>query len=262
MTSRDYRFTRRPRWIAGHIIALVAIIVFVNMGLWQIRRLHEKQAFNKIVTSRTTQTAQSIDDLLAEYGQDQDALELRSVVAKGVYNVADEVILRSRSYNGLSGHHVLTPLELGDGRAIIVDRGWVPIDLDSPGRTEFLPPDGPVEVRGVLRKTEVRGSFGPVDPAEGLLSQISRVDIARLDQQTESELVPVYIELTAQEPPQSGELPVIVPLPQPSEGPHRGYAVQWFLFTGVVVVGYPILLRRTAETEAEASGHTGAEPSG
>jgi surfeit locus 1 family protein len=250
MTPRDYSFVRRPRWLAGHLLALLAIVVFVNMGLWQIRRLHERQAFNQILTTRTTAPAQTIDELLAEYGSDQDALELRSVVVDGEYNVTDEVILLAQSYNGLSGHHVLTPLELGDGRAVIVDRGWVPIDLDKPGETAFLPPSGPVEVHGVLRKTQVRGRFGPVDPANGLLSQIARVDIARLDQQTKSKLVPVYIELTAQDPAQPGELPAVVPLPQPSEGPHRGYAIQWFLFTAVVVVGYPILLRRTAESPA------------
>jgi surfeit locus 1 family protein len=136
---------------------------------------------------------------------------------------------------------------------VIVDRGWVPIDMDAPGQEGAAPPAGEVVVHGVLRKTEVRGRFGPTEAPEGLLEQIARVDIARLNEQTTSELLPVYIELTDQDPPQSVEYPVIVPLPQPTEGPHRGYAVQWFLFTVVVIVGYPILLRRTAET-AETGG--------
>lgn len=250
--TRDYRFMRRRKWVAGHLVALLAVVVFVNMGLWQLRRLAERQDFNARLTSRTTQAAQPLDQVLQEYGPDQDSLELRSVYATGEYNTAEEVVLLARSYEGISGHHVLTPLELGDGRAVIVDRGWVPIDLDSPDREEAAPPAGPVVVNGVLRKTETRGAFGPTDPAEGTLAQISRVDLDRLDQQTSSELVPVYIELTAQEPAQAGELPAIVPLPEPSEGPHRGYAVQWFLFTAVVLVGYPILLRRTAEQAGPA----------
>jgi surfeit locus 1 family protein len=248
--ARSYGFLRRPKWVAGHLLALVAVVVFINMGLWQLRRLAERQDFNELLTSRTTQEAQPLDAVLAEYGPGQDALELRSVTATGEYDTAEEVVLLAMSYEGISGHHVLTPLELGDGRAVIVDRGWVPIDLDTPGRPESAPPEGEVEVRGVLRKTQVRGRFGPVDPEEGPLETISRVDVARLDEQTTSDLIPVYIELTAQVPPQPDDLPVIVPLPQPSEGPHRSYAVQWFLFTAVVLIGYPILLRRTAEQGA------------
>lgn len=248
--GRDYSFVVSRKWIYGHIVALIAIVVFVNMGLWQIRRLHEKQAFNAILTSRTTVDPQPLDDVLREFGQDQDLLELRSVVVTGDYRQDEEIILRSQSFNGVSGHHVLTPLDLGDGRVIIIDRGWVPIDLDQPGRQEFAPPSGRVEIEGFLRKTEVRGSFGPVDPPQGMLAQIARVDIVRLGQQVDGELVPVYVQLAGQEPAQDGSLPAIVPLPQPSEGPHRGYAVQWFLFTAVVLVGYPILLRKTAETGA------------
>ena len=32
--------------------------------------------------------------------------------------------------------------------------------------------------------------------------------------------------------------------PELSEGPHLGYAVQWFIFTAIAVVGYPLVLRR------------------
>jgi surfeit locus 1 family protein len=248
--GRDYSFVVSRKWIYGHIVALVAIVIFVNMGLWQIRRLHEKQAFNAILTSRTAVDPQPLDEVLLAFGPDQDLLELRSVVVTGQYRPDEEIILRSQSFNGVSGHHVLTPLDLGDGRVIIIDRGWVPIDLDEPGRQEFATPPGQVAIEGFLRKAEVRGSFGPVDPPQGTLAQIARVDIARLGRQVDGELVPVYVQLAGQEPPQDGSLPAVVPLPQPSEGPHRGYAVQWFLFTAVVLVGYPILLRKTAETGA------------
>ena len=38
----------------------------------------------------------------------------------------------------------------------------------------------------------------------------------------------------------------VVPPPDLGEGPHLGYAVQWFLFAAVGLVGYPFLLRRRA----------------
>lgn len=252
--AHDWSFLRRPRWLLGHVIVLVALVVFVNMGLWQLRRLEERQQFNEILTTRTSETPRPLGEVLAEFGPDQDQLELRTVTVSGQYQVGEEVILRARSYNGLSGHHVLTPLDLGSGQAVLIDRGWVPIDFDQPGMSEFAPPAGTVRIDGVLRKTEVRGSFGPVDPTEGVLLQIARPNVERLDQQTTGSLAPVYIQLTAQTPAPS-EYPVIVPLPEPSEGPHRGYAVQWFLFAAVVVVGYPTLLLRTSEVAG--SVHSG-----
>ena len=90
----------------------------------------------------------------------------------------------------------------------------------------------------------MRGSFGPSIPADGVVTQVPRVDLERLDDQINADLLPVYIQLLKQNPAQAGEWPVLVPLPEPSEGSHRGYAVQWFLFAAVTVVSYPILLRR------------------
>ena len=66
-------------------------------------------------------------------------------------------------------------------------------------------------------------------------------------------LAPVYIQLLEQDPPPVTTYPALVALPEPSEGPHRGYAVQWFLFAAVTVVGYPILLRRTADNKGTAA---------
>lgn len=245
--SRDFGFVRRPIWLLGHVVVLAAVVVFIMMGFWQIRRLQERQDFNDLLSSRTTVAAAPLDSVLAEFAPSQEELELRFVIARGEYRPSEEIILLARSYNGLSGHHVLTPLDLGDGRAVVVDRGWVPIDLDQPSMAEFAPPPGPVDVYGVLRKTEERGSFGPSDALDGVLTQTIRVDLTRLDQQIEGELVPVYIQLQKENPASGLDHPSVVALPEPSEGPHRGYAVQWFLFAGVVAVGYPILLWRTAE---------------
>ncbi len=253
MTQRDLSFLRRPKWIVGHVIVIIAVVVFVSMGFWQLRRLADRQDFNTILTSRAVATAAPLDEVLETYGPSQDDLELRNVVVTGSYRSTEEIILLSKSFRGLSGHHVLTPLYLSDGSAVVVDRGWVPIDLDQPGLSEFAPPEGEVTIVGVLRKTQVRGSFGPVDPPDGVLDQIARVDVDRISQQTAGALAPVWIQLLEQTPVQPSDSPAIVELPEPSEGPHRGYAVQWFLFTAVVAVGYPTLLWRTSTSSETPS---------
>jgi surfeit locus 1 family protein len=238
-----YRFVVTRRWIAGHLIAVLAVIGFVNLGLWQLRRLDERRAFNATVATRTAADPVPFSDL-APLDDGGAELAWKRVVLEGRYRLDEEVLLQAQSLSGVSGHDVLTPLDVG-GVVVVVDRGWVPIDVAGPPVVGAEPSDVITKVEGVLRTTEVRGRFGPTDPATGTLERISRVDLARLDSQIDGPLFPMWVQLTGSQPA-AGDLPRPRPLPQLDDGPHLSYAVQWFLFAGVVVVGYPLLLRRTA----------------
>lgn len=245
MSSR-FAFTRRPWWLLGHVVAVIAIIVFVFLGFWQLRRHDERREFNELLEARLEAPAVPLEDLVAHYGEDGEALDLRRVEVTGPYLVADEVILRNRTQSGRSGHDVLTPIETTNGRAIIVNRGWVPIDVEGPPVVGAEPPAGPVVVTGIVRATQERGSFGPVDPATGRLDRIARVDVERLQQQIATDLYPFSIQLDNQSPAQEQGFPIPQPLPVAESGPHLSYAVQWFVFAAVVAIGYPILLWRTS----------------
>jgi cytochrome oxidase assembly protein ShyY1 len=113
-------------------------------------------------------------------------------------------------------------------------------------------PTGQVDVVGLVRKTEQRGSFGPKDPRTGTLTNLARVDVARVQKQVSERLDPVYVQLQSQDPA-GGTRPAPVDPPALDEGPHFSYAVQWFIFATVAIVGYPLILRRRArELELEA----------
>ena len=243
---RDYSFTRRPRWLVGHVVALLAIVLFVALGFWQLRRHDDRGATNSQIQAGMTAAVESLPVMVASAEGRFETLEYRRGSVTGRYATSDEVILRARSLNGQSGHHVLTPLVLADGTAVIVDRGWVPIDATGPPVEEALPPEGEVRVMGFVRLTQIRGRFGPTDPPTGRLDRIARVDLARLAQQLTYPVVPVFLQLTEQQPPQASRLPLVLPAPEIDAGPHLSYAVQWFVFAGVVLVSYPILLWRTA----------------
>jgi cytochrome oxidase assembly protein ShyY1 len=242
--ERNYRFALTPRWITGHAVAVTFAIVFVLLGMWQLRRHDERREFNAVVTTRLASDPVSLPalDLVAA---DPERVDWLPVTVTGSYQVDDEVLLVARTLRGRSGHDVLTPLHVGD-ITVIVDRGWVPIDAGDPPISGAEPPRGPVTVTGVLRTTQVRGTFGPTDPAEGPLDRISRVDVARLDEQTDKPLYPMWIQLTEQAPA-GAAFPEVQALPETDAGPHLSYAVQWFAFAGVIVVAYPLLMRRTAQ---------------
>jgi cytochrome oxidase assembly protein ShyY1 len=154
---------------------------------------------------------------------------------------------------------VLTPVVTDDGPAVVVNRGWVPLvddgndaDTDDDPRAAGATPDDDVVVVGRLRPTQQRGSIGPRDPDEGELAVLARVDLARLATQLPYDVAPLYVELEQQVPPQPGELPVPVELPDLDEGPHLSYAGQWFLFSALEVVGWVVLVRKSARRRVAA----------
>jgi cytochrome oxidase assembly protein ShyY1 len=75
---------------------------------------------------------------------------------------------------------------------------------------------------------------------------MARVDVARLQQQVPYALYPAYVQLTSSQPAQPGPEPEVLPEPVLDEGPHLSYAVQWFIFSLIAIVGYPLILRRSA----------------
>jgi cytochrome oxidase assembly protein ShyY1 len=245
---------RSPKWLVGHVIALAAVVAFVSLGFWQLRRLDERLTRNATVSERLDAEPAPLADLFGEFGEDGEALASRRAVATGTYLVDEEVRLSTRSYRGQPGHHLLTPLLLDDGRALLVDRGWVPLPFDDPPVAEATPPGGTVTVTGVLEPAQEPSMFGVRVP-EGETPYLGVPDLGRLQQQVDAELVPVWVQLQAQDPPNAGDLPVPAELPRLDEGPHRSYAGQWFLFAVVVAVGYPVLLRRQLRRP-----HGGAAP--
>jgi surfeit locus 1 family protein len=248
-----YRFLLKPRWILSHVLVLALVIVLVNLGFWQLHRLDQKRDFNALVESRTDLPAEPVDDVLpASAGfADADAVVYRTVTAEGTYVPDEEVIVRSRTYQSESGAWLLTPLRLDDGTAVLVNRGWVPVQAGIERKPEWAPPPGTVRVEGLLVATQVRGRFGAVDPEGERLETVARADVARLQQQVDEDLIPAVLQLDTQEPGQPGDFPVAIGPPELSEGPHLNYAGQWFIFATIAAVGYPLMLRRIAHSRAK-----------
>lgn len=228
----------------AHVVVVVVAIVFINLGLWQLSRLDERQLENTVGESRHLADPVPLEGLLLGAGADVDSLTYRRAIAEGVYQPDDEVLIRSQVYRGEAGFHVITPL-LNEGEAVLVNRGWIPLVLDDVPITQAPPPPGAVVVEGWLSGTKERGPLGPEDPFDGRLAALSRIDIDRIQQQVDYLLAPVVIN-----PSVDGEsgLPRAVAAPTfDDEGPHLAYAIQWFAFALIGVVGYFFLMRRTVQ---------------
>jgi surfeit locus 1 family protein len=263
----SWRFALRPKWILRHVAVVALVVVMVLLGFWQLRRLDEKRDYKALVAARQeVPVADVLDVVPADAGVRDAAVDrvlYRSVRAEGTYADEDTVVVENRTLNGASGAWVLTPLQLADGSAIVVNRGF--IGFDRSGAIDPPPaPAGPVAVEGLVFPSQERGRFGPQDPDEGDLPVLARVDLDRLEAQVDYEVLPAYVQLVESEPgedPVAAGDPSVVPLgpPEPEEGPHLSYAAQWFIFSTIAGGGYVLLLRKVARDQATEEAGAAAD---
>ena len=254
--ARLPRFVFTPRWIALFVFALVVTATCVRLGIWQLDRLGQRRELNDQIRSGLAATPSTLGDLSVEAG-DAGAFAYRRVEVSGTYDTQHEVLLYGRALDGRPGHHVLTPLvsDAGDDGApgtgaILVDRGWVPFELDVPPVPQAAPPTGPVTVAGYLVPVQHEDDAVIDRGPSGAVLTVRHADPAVLEDEAPYELWPLALQLRTQSPPQSGDLPTIVPPPELDEGPHLSYAIQWFTFATIAVVGYVVLVRREAKDRA------------
>jgi surfeit locus 1 family protein len=221
----------RGRQIGVVAVSLLIAAVCVRLGIWQLHRLHGREDVNAMLIARG---AEPPADIL---GVAPAALPYRHVTATGTYDPAHEVILSGRSLNDQPGNHVLTPLVLSDGAAVLVDRGWVPLDVDTPPVAGApAAPSGSVRIEGLALPPDAASDPAP-SPAPSITTRID-VGITGLPYR----LLPAYVLLDTQDPPQAS--PVPAPGPTFDNGPHLSYMLQWFAFATIALVGGAVLLVR------------------
>ena len=216
---------------------LLASAGFARLGIWQLSRLHQRRAANTV----TTAARAAPPAVLTAGSTGTDTLGEHYVVASGRYDHAHEILLRGEVLQGAPGVEVVTPLLLAKGGpAVLVNRGFLPAPDAVSAVTKGTEEPGPRTVRGLALPM---GST-PGEPVEhGGRTTWRRLDAGALRQRLPYAILPIYILQT----PDSSlpRFPRRLEAPAVDEGPHLGYAIQWFLFAGLaaafalLVVGRP-----------------------
>lgn len=235
------------RWIITTLVVIAGVGVLIRLGIWQLDRLEWRRAFNTRVTAQLS--AETIDlnvDLPVEALFD---MEYRDAVVRGTFDFSQEVLLRNQVWENRLGFHVLTPLRIeGTDWVVLVDRGWIPFEDAAAGARVKYQGQTETEVRGMIRRGQEKPDFGGVPdptlaPGETRLDAWNVVNLVRIQDQSGLKLLPVYL-LQAPEPAWV-EMPYrSLPEIEISEGPHFGYAMQWFTFAAILGLGYPFFVRR------------------
>jgi surfeit locus 1 family protein len=234
------------RWILATILVIIGMMVTARLGVWQLDRLEQRRAFNSRVQAQLDQAKLILNESTLD--ADLANMEYRSIMVVGEYDHSGEVALRNQAWGNQAGVHLLTPLKIeGTDEAILVDRGWVPTEDFVYGDWGQYAEPGILEVHGVVRASRSEPDFGNrTDSIPGSGERLEAWHFANVEgigQQLPYSLLPAYI----QQAPASTwtELPYRT---QPdldlSEGPHMGYAIQWFTFAAILGIGYPFFVRR------------------
>ncbi|MER8188099.1 SURF1 family protein [Kitasatospora sp. NPDC094015] len=259
-----YRFLLTPRWLGGTAVGLVAIVVCLLLGSWQLGRFEDRLGTHRELAGSATAAAAApaapLDSVLAG-AQARVSTETvgRTVRVTGEYDTAHQLLVPDRTVDGRAGYYVLTPLRTPDGRAVAVVRGWA---AGQPGSAPAVPaaPGGPVGVTGRLQAPENAGSGGAV--AGGLpTGQLGTIGPATLLNVLP---YPVYDGWLAADEPPAGLAAVPTVQPQGGGGlslrafQNLGYTLEWFVFAGFVVFMWFRLVRREAEAAEDRA--LGLEP--
>ena len=144
------------------IVSLLALLVLVGLGSWQLQRLQWK---NDLIASFESRAAAAPIAVPAADARLND-VEFRRLALVGSFQHDKEVFLTGRTYEGNAGFHIVTPFQLDDGRIILINRGWVSEDYRDPAKRVFSQITGPVKVAGILRRPAIKGYFVPENEPE------------------------------------------------------------------------------------------------
>jgi cytochrome oxidase assembly protein ShyY1 len=135
--------------------AMLLLVVLVagglaNLGCWQLRRGHEKQA---LIDGYERAMRATPIPLTRQLGATSPA-QWTPVQLRGSYVAERQLLLDNQSQGEQAGFDVWTPLRSDEGALVLVDRGWVPHGqrADIPA-----PPAGPLELHGLWRALPVPG---------------------------------------------------------------------------------------------------------
>jgi surfeit locus 1 family protein len=231
------------KWILTTVLVLVGAGICVGLGRWQLDRLAQRRVFNAHVNA-----VQAMAPLNLPANIDLTTMEWRAVRAVGNYDFAHQVGIRNQFNGDQYGYHLLTPMRLSDGESIVVDRGWIPAEGNStPANWRKYDQPGSVSISGVIRLEQTQPSFGSVadptlTPSQTGLDFWILVNLDRIQNQIPYPIEPVYVQ---QDPDPNKTDPPIPFQPQLdlTEGPHQDYALQWFSFAALLVLGYPFFIR-------------------
>ena len=146
-------------------LALPALALLIGLGTWQMQRKAWKEDLIAQITARVHQPPVALAELETRAA---GGLEYARVRVRGTFRHKSEQFLWEPDPRQGPGYHVYTPLQLNDGRLILVNRGYVTEAKKTPTTRSEGQITGTVEVVGLLREPVARAMFSPDRGSNGV----------------------------------------------------------------------------------------------
>lgn len=212
------------------MIAVALALLFTRLGFWQLDRLTWRRALNAEVAAHIAAPPVPVESL----PRDSAAMRYRRVTLRGHYDYANQVVLTQRIRGGSPGVHLLTPLRVaGRDTAYLINRGWV------------YSPDGKQVDAATWRESDTADVLAFALPPNSVEANAAGATSPKLMRTLDFDAVqkgmpyPIaHLELRqlGDTSPKGNVPPRLIP-PPPDEGPHKSYAVQWFSFATIALIG-------------------------
>lgn len=254
--------------LIGTLVVLAVAAVCIRLGLWQLDRLDQRQARNALMEARMAEPPTPLEGL----SPDTTSAYRRVTLSGGCEG--EQVVLAARSRRGAPGAHLLCRFRTTSGAVVLLDRGWVhsadartvPPELlrqaprDTTIQALLVPfPAGEAVTRRGRTSARISRDSADASAVQSLPAVMYRLNRDEARAVTGVDFAPWYAQVTA--PPGSPSGPPYPPeAPDLSPGPHLGYAVQWFSFALIGLVGWAILA--VSRREIEVAGDRAVEGDG
>jgi surfeit locus 1 family protein len=217
------------------LLAVVAAAGCIRLGIWQLSRLHQRRERNALVKSR-------LDSAEVDFSarpRDTALARFRRVRVVGTPDYAHELLYAARTHRGSPGVNFLTPVRVpGNDTAVLVNRGWV------------YSPDGATvdSTKWHERDTTFSGFLEEFPPVAGAAYASSPNVISRLGYPIVAKSLPYpvatsYVVLLGDSTMAEDRIARLT-IPPLDEGPHLSYAIQWFAFALVALVGAGFVIKQ------------------
>lgn len=226
------------------LCSTIAFAILIALGSWQVQRLFWKEQLIAKIEERTHSAPKPLADVEAEFIQ-SGAVDYIPVTLRGTFRHDLEQYFFT-TFKGAAGYAVYTPLILNDDRAILINRGFVPYEMQNPEKRLQGQVEGEVTITGLARDPLIAkpSTYLPDnEPAKklyywkdwGMMMENSGLS-------KDHDFIGFFVDADAT--PNPGGLPVggITILEQPNS--HLQYAGTWFALAGVLLVVTVIFILR------------------
>jgi len=142
---------RRPVWLPT-LAAVVFAALTATLGQWQWGKAEMKTAKQAVYDQGERLPVLTWQEVV---GLGTEAF-YRRVRMQGRYLPDYQVLLDNRVQDGRAGYHIVTPLQIGQGVEVLVDRGWVEASADRRQVPVVDTPTGEQTVEGILVQAQGR----------------------------------------------------------------------------------------------------------